>query len=144
MEEKKKRNNATITFSTREQKMQLLERLNSVQLQNLMPESARQKDCQKVIWAVDYLYDLAVKGKIRVQVPMYEEDSMEKQGMLDEIDRLKKEVETLKKQLQLHEDAAPDEETPADVDFEMDAETFVAMMQPLEQKTLIKRIQLKQ
>ena len=74
MEEKKakKRNNATITFSQKEQKERLLQQLNSVQLQNLMKDStsgdAYKKDCQKVIWAVGYLYDLAVKGKIRVQV----------------------------------------------------------------------------
>ena len=72
MVEKKKRNNATITFSDRAQKEKLLLQLNSIQLQNLMPECARGKDCQKVIWAVDYLYNLAVKGKIRVQVPMFE------------------------------------------------------------------------
>ena len=81
MEEKKakKRNNATITFSQKEQKERLLQQLNSVQLQNLMKDStsgdAYKKDCQKVIWAVGYLYDLAVKGKIRVQVPLFEENS---------------------------------------------------------------------
>ena len=101
MEEKKakKRNNATITFSQKEQKERLLQQLNSVQLQNLMKDStsgdAYKKDCQKVIWAVGYLYDLAVKGKIRVQVPLFEENSQEKQGMLEEIDALKKRVKEL-------------------------------------------------
>ena len=92
MDEKKKRNNATITFSDKAQKEKLLLQLNSMQLQNLMPDSARGKDCQKVIWAVDYLYNLAVKGKIRVQIPMFEEDSQEKHLLLDKIERLKKQL----------------------------------------------------
>lgn len=92
MEDQKKRNNATITFSDKSQKEKLLLQLNSVQLQNLMPESARKKDCQKVIWAIDYLYNLAVRGKIRVQVPMFEDDSEEKRHLIEENDRLKKEV----------------------------------------------------
>lgn len=92
MEDQKKRNNATITFSDKSQKEKLLLQLNSVQLQNLMPESARRKDCQKVIWAIDYLYNLAVRGKIRVQVPMFEDDSEEKRHLIEENDRLKKEV----------------------------------------------------
>lgn len=91
----KKRNNATITFSDRAQKEQLLLQLNSKQLQNLMPENVKKKDCQKVIWAVGYLYRLAVEGKIRVEVPMFEEDSIEKQGLLDEIARLRAENKRL-------------------------------------------------
>ena len=86
--EKKKRHNATVTFSRKEQKEEMLQHLNSVQLQNLMPEEVREKDCLKVLWAVEYLHRLAVDGKIRVQVPMYEEDSQEKQGLLDEIAQL--------------------------------------------------------
>lgn len=92
MVEKKKRNNATITFSDRAQKEKLLLQLNSIQLQNLMPECARGKDCQMVIWAIGYLYNLAVRGKIRVQVPMFEEDSQEKYHLIDEIERLKKQL----------------------------------------------------
>ena len=86
--EKKKRNNATITFSQKEQKEQLLQYLNSVQLQNLMPDGVKGKDCQKVLWAVEYLHRLAVDGKLRVQVPMFEDDSQEKQGLLDQVERL--------------------------------------------------------
>jgi len=98
MDEKKKRNNATITFSDKAQKEKLLLQLNSMQLQNLMPESARGKDCQKVIWAVDYLYNLAIKGKIRVQVPMFEEDSQEKFLLIEEIQRLKYRIAELERQ----------------------------------------------
>lgn len=91
MEEKKtkKRHNATVTFSRKEQKEEMLQYLNSVQLQNLMPDDVKGKDCLKVLWAVEYLHRLAVDGKIRVQIPMFEEDSQEKQGLLDEIDALK-------------------------------------------------------
>lgn len=93
--EKKKRNNATVTFSRKEQKEEMLQYLNSVQLQNLMPDNVKGKDCKMVFWAVEYLHRLAVDGKIRVQVPMYEEDSQEKQGMIDEIARLKAEIKQL-------------------------------------------------
>lgn len=93
--EKKKRNNATVTFSRKEQKEEMLQYLNSVQLQNLMPDNVKGKDCKMVLWAVEYLHRLAVDGKIRVQVPMYEEDSQEKQGMIDEIARLKAEIKQL-------------------------------------------------
>lgn len=94
MEEKKtkKRHNATITFSRKEQKEEMLQHLNSVQLQNLMPDDVKKTDCLKVLWAVEYLHRLAIEGKMRVQVPMFEEDSQEKQGLLDEISRLKKRV----------------------------------------------------
>ena len=93
--EKKKRHNATVTFSRKEQKEEMLQHLNSVQLQNLMPEEVREKDCLKVLWAVEYLHRLAVDGKIRVQVPMYEEDSQEKQGLLDEIAQLNGKIRQL-------------------------------------------------
>lgn len=91
MEEKstKKRHNATVTFSRKEQKEEMLQHLNSVQLQNLMPDDVKKTDCLKVLWAVEYLHRLAIDGKIRVQVPMFEEDSQEKQGLLDEITQLK-------------------------------------------------------
>lgn len=141
--EKKKRNNATVTFSDKSQKEQLLRHLNSVQLQNLMPDSVKGKDCQKVLWAVEYLHRLAVDGKIRVEVPMFETDSQEKQGLLDEIERLKVENETLKKQLQM--DGKPDD----GVDFEV-SEYYepdlmaIAMMQPMEHESRIKRIILRQ
>ena len=98
MDEKKKRNNATITFSDKAQKEKLLLQLNSMQLQNLMPESTRGKDCQKVVWAVDYLYNLAVKGKIRVQVPMFEEDIQEKYQLIEEIQHLKYRITELERQ----------------------------------------------
>lgn len=99
MEEKttKKRHNATVTFSRKEQKEEMLQHLNSVQLQNLMPDDVKGKDCLKVLWAIEYLHRLAVDGKIRVQVPMFEADSQEKQGLLDEIARLKAELEKIKK-----------------------------------------------
>jgi len=88
--EEKKRNNATITFTDKSQKERMLQQLNSVRLQNLMKSETRgnayKKDCQKVIWAVDKLYCLAEKGKIRVQVPMWEEPSAEKEGLLRTID----------------------------------------------------------
>lgn len=84
MEEKKtkKRHNATVTFSRKEQKEEMLQYLNSVQLQNIMPDDVKGKDCLKVLWAVEYLHRLAVDGKIRVQVPMFEENSQEKQGKI--------------------------------------------------------------
>lgn len=99
MEDQKKRNNATITFSDKSQKEKLLLQLNSVQLQNLMPESTRKKDCQKVIWAVDYLYNLAVKGKIRVQVPMFEDNSEEKQQLIEENEQLQKQISHLEQRI---------------------------------------------
>ena len=141
--EKKKRNNATVTFSDKSQKEQLLRHLNSVQLQNLMPDSVKGKDCQKVLWAVEYLHRLAVDGKIRVEVPMFEADSQEKQGLLDEIERLKAENETLKKQLQTNEkpNDCGDFEVPEDYEADMMA---IAMMQPMEHKPRIKRTIIRQ
>lgn len=141
--EKKKRNNATITFSDKSQKEQLLGHLNSVQLQNLMPDSVKGKDCQKVLWAVEYLHRLAVDGKIRVEVPMFEADSQEKQGLLEEIARLKAENETLKKQLQTDEkpDDSGDFEVSADYEPDLMA---IAMMQPMKHQTRIKRVILRQ
>lgn len=93
--EKKKRHNATVTFSRKEQKEEMLQHLNSVQLQNLMPGEVRGKDCLKVLWAVEYLHRLAVDGKIRVQVPLFEEDSQEKKGLLDKIAQLNGKIRQL-------------------------------------------------
>lgn len=95
MEEKKKRNNATVTFSSKAEKEQLLQQLNSKQLQNLMPDGVKRKDCKKVLWAVDYLYKLALKGRIRVEVPMFETDSQEKQLLIEENEQLKAKMKEL-------------------------------------------------
>lgn len=95
MEEKKKRNNATVTFSSKAEKEQLLQQLNSKQLQNLMPDGVKRKDCKKVLWAVDYLYKLALKGRIRIEVPMFETDSQEKQLLIEENEQLKAKLEEL-------------------------------------------------
>lgn len=140
--EKKKRNNATITFSDKSQKEQLLGHLNSVQLQNLMPDSVKEKDCQKVLWAVEYLHRLAVDGKIRVEVPMFEADSQEKQGLLEEIARLKAENETLKKQLQT--DEKPDDSGGFEVPADYEPDLMAIAMQPMAHKSRIKRIILRQ
>lgn len=95
MEEKKKRNNATVTFSSKAEKEQLLQQLNSKQLQNLMPDGVKRKDCKKVLWAVDYLYKLALKGRIRIEVPMFETDSQEKQLLIEENEQLKAKLKEL-------------------------------------------------
>lgn len=95
MEEKKKRNNATVTFSSKAEKEQLLQQLNSKQLQNLMPDGVKRKDCKKVLWAVDYLYKLALKGRIRIEVPMFETDSQEKQLLIEENEQLKVKLKEL-------------------------------------------------
>lgn len=86
MEEKKKRNNATVTFSSKAEKEQL---------QNLMPDGVKRKDCKKVLWAVDYLYKLALKGRIRIEVPMFETDSQEKQLLIEENEQLKAKLKEL-------------------------------------------------
>lgn len=95
MEEKKKRNNATVTFSSKAEKEQLLQQLNSKQLQNLMPDGVKRKDCKKVLWAVAYLYKLALKGRIRIEVPMFETDSQEKQLLIEENEQLKAKLKEL-------------------------------------------------
>lgn len=95
MEEKKKRNNATVTFSSKAEKEQLLQQLNSKQLQNLMPDGIKMKNCKKVLWAVDYLYKLALKGRIRIEVPMFETDSQEKQLLIEENEQLKAKLKEL-------------------------------------------------
>lgn len=95
MEEKKKRNNATVTFSSKAEKEQLLQQLNSKQLQKLMPDGVKRKDCKKVLWAVDYLYKLALKGRIRIEVPMFETDSQEKQLLIEENEQLKAKLKEL-------------------------------------------------
>lgn len=103
MEDQKKRNNATITFSDKSQKETLLLQLNSVKLQNLMPDNIKGKDCRMVIWAVDYLYNLAKKGKIRVEVPLFEEDSQEKQQLIEENEQLRKQISHLEQMVRGYE-----------------------------------------
>lgn len=92
----KKKCKATVTFSRKKQKDEMLQLLKSPQLQNLMPKAIVSSVPMMVLWAVEYLYRLAVEGKIRIQVPMFEDESMEKKGLLDENARLKEENRRLR------------------------------------------------
>lgn len=75
--EKPKRNNGTISFSDKSQKEEVQRILMQPNLQNLMPENIRKKDGLKVLWAVRYLKNLADTGKIRLEVPMFCDNSVE-------------------------------------------------------------------
>lgn len=146
--EPKKRNNGVISFTDKSQKEEVQRILRDTRLQNLMPESVRNKDGLMVLWAVRFLKNLADKGKMRYEVPMFEEDSAEKQGMTEELERLRKENETLKEKLRSNdngEKATVGEESQEmeEYDYEPDLMELV-MMQPIERKPLIRRIPIKQ
>jgi len=96
MTEKPKRNIVTICFSDRAMKEEIQTILREPRIQNLMPEDVRGKDGKMVHWAVKHLKFLADKGKMRVEVPMFEEESSaELRQLLDENDRLKREIADL-------------------------------------------------
>lgn len=146
--EPKKRNNGVISFTDKSQKEEVQRILRDTRLQNLMPESVRNKDGLMVLWAVRFLKNLADKGKMRYEVPMFEEDSAEKQGMTEELERLRKENETLKEKLRSNdngEKATVDGECqePEEYDYEPDL-MAVTMMQPMKRESRIKRIILRQ
>lgn len=90
--EPKKRNNGTISFSDKGQKEEVRAILRDKRLQNLMPENIRGKDGKMVLWAVRYLMNLVDKGKIRVEVPLFEDDSQELRQLKEENARLKRTV----------------------------------------------------
>ena len=106
MEDKKKRGNATITFSHKAEKERLLLQLNSVQLQNLMKQqtegSMYKRDCHKVLWAVNFLYNLALNGGIRPQLDLFSNYDPEKDALLEEIETLKRENAQLQLQIKKH------------------------------------------
>lgn len=142
--DKPKRNNGTISFSDKSQKEEVQRILREKRLQNLMPNNIRGKDGLMVLWAVRFLKNLADKGKMRYEVPMFEDDSAEKQGMTEELERLRKENETLKEKLRSNdngEKATVGEESqePEECDYEPDLMGLV-MMQPMERQSRIKRI----
>ena len=90
--EPKKRNNGTISFSDKSQKEEVRSILREKRLQNLMPGDIKGKDGKMVLWAVRYLKNLADKGKIRVEVPMFEDNSQEKNNLLEENANLKRDL----------------------------------------------------
>ena len=91
-ENKTKRNNATISFTDKTQKEEIQAILREQRLQNLMPDDVKGKDGKMVLWAVRYLKHLANNGKMRVEVPMFEDDSQEKHQLLEENARLKRDL----------------------------------------------------
>lgn len=91
-ENKAKRNNATISFTDKSQKEEVQAILREQRLQNLMSDDVKGKDGKMVLWAIRYLKYLADNGKMRIEVPMFEDDSQEKQQMLDEIAQLKRDL----------------------------------------------------
>lgn len=144
--EQKKRNNGVISFTDKSQKEEVQRILRDTRLQNLMPESVRNKDGLMVLWAVRFLKNLADKGKMRYEVPMFEEDSQEKQGLMAELERLRQENKTLKEKLRSNdnrEEATVEEECQVPEDYDPDL-MAVVMMQPIERKSLIKRIPIEQ
>lgn len=140
--DKPKRNNGTISFSDKSQKEEVRRILRDTRLQNLMPDNIRGKDGLMVLWAVRFLKNLADKGKMRYEVPMFEDDSAEKQGMMAELEQLRKENETLKEML-LYDDSQEnvpeggEYQMPEDYEADMMA---IAMMSPMERQSRIKRI----
>lgn len=144
----KKRNNGVISFTDKSQKEEVQRILRDTRLQNLMPESVRNKDGLMVLWAVRFLKNLADKGKMRYEVPMFEEDSQEKQGLLAELEQLRQENKTLKEKLRSNDNGekatvGEEPQEPEECDYEPDLMELV-MMQPIERKPLIRRIPIKQ
>lgn len=144
----RKRNNGVISFTDKSQKEEVQRILRDTRLQNLMPESVRNKDGLMVLWAVRFLKNLADKGKMRYEVPMFEDDSAEKQGLLAELEQLRRENETLKEKLRSidnGEEATVNGECqePEEYDYEPDL-MAVTMMQPMKRESRIKRIILRQ
>lgn len=93
--DKPKRNNGTISFSDKSQKEEVQRILREKRLQNLMPDNIRGKDGLMVLWAVRYLRNLADKGKMRYEVPMFEEESEEKRQLLSRISDLERDYNRL-------------------------------------------------
>lgn len=93
--EPKKRNNGTISFSDKSQKEEVRSILREKRLQNLMPGDIKGKDGKTVLWAVRYLKNLADSGKIRLQVPIFEEESEEKRQLLSRISDLERDYNRL-------------------------------------------------
>lgn len=140
--DKPKRNNGTISFSDKSQKEEVQRILREKRLQNLMPDNIRGKDGLMVLWAVRFLKNLADKGKMRYEVPMFEDDSAEKQSMTEELERLRRENETLKERLRYddsQEKATEGEDFQLPEDYEADM-MAIAMMSPMERQSRIKRI----
>ena len=146
--EPKKRNNGVISFTDKSQKEEVQRILRDTRLQNLMPESVRNKDGLMVLWAVRFLKNLADKGKMRYEVPMFEEDSQEKQGLLAELEQLRQENKTLKEKLRSNdngEKATVDGECQEQEEFNYEPDLMaVTMMQPMKRESRIKRIILRQ
>ena len=144
----RKRNNGVISFTDKSQKEEVQRILRDTRLQNLMPENVRNKDGLMVLWAVRFLKNLADKGKMRYEVPMFEDDSAEKQGLLAELEQLRQENKTLKEKLRSNdngEKATVDGECqePEEYDYEPDL-MAVTMMQPMKRESRIKRTILRQ
>jgi len=145
--EQKKRNNGVISFSDKSQKEEVQRTLRDKRLQNLMPDNVRGKDGLMVLWAVRFLKNLADKGKMRYEVPMFEDDSAEKQGLMAELEQLRKENETLKEKLRSidnREEATVDEECGEWEEFDYSDLMEAIMMQPIEHKPKIKRTPIRQ
>lgn len=145
--EQKKRNNGVISFTDKSQKEEVQRTLRDKRLQNLMPDNVRGKDGLMVLWAVRFLKNLADKGKMRYEVPMFEDDSAEKQGLMAELEQLKQENKTLKEKLRSidnGEEATADEECGEWEEFDYSDLMEAIMMQPIEHKPKIKRTPIRQ
>lgn len=94
--EPKKRNNGTISFSDKSQKEEVRAILREKRLQNLMPADIKGKDGKMVLWAIRYLKNLADTGKIRLEVPLFEEESQELQQLKDDNQQLRQENQKLR------------------------------------------------
>ncbi len=93
MTDKPKRKVATICFSDKAVKEEIQNILREPRIQNLMPAEIRGKDGKMVHWAVRHLKFLADKGKMRVEVPMFEEEnSAQLRQLLDENAMLKQQL----------------------------------------------------
>ena len=72
---KKKRNNATITFTDKRQKEEVLNLLHDRRLQDLMPEDVKGKDFKMVIWVVRHLREIVEHGDVASLFMKQEEGS---------------------------------------------------------------------
>ena len=79
---------------------------------------------------------------------MFEDDSAEKQGLLAELEQLRRENETLKEKLRSNdngEEATVDRECQETEEYEYEPDLMeIAMMQPMKRESRIKRIILRQ
>ena len=89
----------TITFKKGIDLDRIDEILTGVRMRNLMPDKVRGKRAPMVLWALEYLNRLVLKGSIRMQAAMFSDNCSEVEALQSEIAQLKKHIKQLEQQL---------------------------------------------